>query len=93
MPTISPKKKEKIQEQILHYLFETSPESSFTSKIAQEIARDEEFTKLLLLDLKDKGLIFPVSKNPKGIAYLKRQRWRLSSQAHNAYSNFNNKPQ
>tara|TARA_Y100000310_G_scaffold336694_1_gene421927 strand:- start:2246 stop:2518 length:273 start_codon:yes stop_codon:yes gene_type:complete len=86
MPTISQKKKSKIQEQILHHLFSISPDSVFTSKIAQEIARDEEFTKALLQDLKSKNLLTEVNKNPKGIQYQRRQRWRLSQQAHNIYS-------
>lgn len=87
MPPISSKKKEKIQEQILHHLFEISPNSSFTSKISEEIARDEEFTKFLLQDLKSKSLVSEINKNPKGKPYQKRQRWRLSNQAHEAYSN------
>ena len=86
MPLISQKKKDKIQEQILHHLFSISPESAFTSEIAQEIARDEEFTKDLLLNLKSKLLIIEVNKNPSGKFYLRRQRWRLSSQAYEAYS-------
>mgnify|MGYP001570615748 CR=1 FL=1 len=86
MPKISAKKQEKIQEQILHYLFEISPESAFTSKIAESIARDEEFTKSLLIDLKLKTLITEINKNPNGSQYVKRQRWRLSSQAFEVYS-------
>lgn len=86
MPRISTKKIEKIQEQILHTLFSISPESIFTSKIAQEVARDEEFTKTLLQNLKTKGLITEIKKNPTGKTYLKRQRWRLSQLAFDAYS-------
>ena len=40
MPKISQKKKDKITEQILHHLFSISPEAHFTSKIAEEIARE-----------------------------------------------------
>jgi len=90
MPKISQSKKDKIQEQILHHLFTISPESSFTNKIAEEIARDEEFTKSLLLELKTKGLIHEVNKNPSGTEYLKRQRWRLSNQAFKIYLNHQN---
>jgi len=85
MPKISEQKKEKIQEQILHHLFTTAPEPQFTSKIAESIARDEEFIKSLLLDLKSKNLIVEINKNPEGILYSKRQRWRISDQAFNAY--------
>lgn len=86
MPKISEKKKQKIAEQILHYLFSISPEAVHTNKIADEIARDEEFTKFLLEDLKLKSFILEINKNPDGKAYDKRQRWRLSDAAFNAYS-------
>lgn len=85
MPTISKSKKDKISEQILHYLFTLSPASQFTNKISQEIARDEEFTKSLLLELKQKNLIIEVNKNNDGKDYIRRQRWRLSSPAFQAY--------
>ncbi len=85
MPKISQGKKDKIAEQILHYLFSISPSSSFTSSIANEIARDEEFTKSILQELKNKNLIIEINKNPEGIQYRKRQRWRLSNQAFDAY--------
>ena len=85
MPEISQKKKEKIQEQILHHLFTISPTSQFTNKIAESIARDEEFTKTLLLDLKQRALITEINKNPEGTQYIKRQRWRLSDKAYEAY--------
>jgi len=86
MPRISEAKREKISEQILHHLFSISPQPSFTSHIAEEIARDEEFTKSLLLELKSKDLIAEVNKNSQGMPYLKRQRWRLSNKAYEAYS-------
>ena len=85
MPKISQQKKDKISEQILHYLFSVSPEAIFTSAIGDETARDEEFIKSLLLNLKEKGLVIEVNKNQKGIEYIKRQRWRLSNQAYEAY--------
>jgi predicted transcriptional regulator with HTH domain len=76
MPQISQQKKDKISEQILHHLFSISPESAHTSAIAQEIARDEEFTKSLLQDLKNKKLVIEINKSPKGLDYTRRQRWR-----------------
>jgi ABC-type phosphate transport system substrate-binding protein len=82
---ISKEKKEKISEQILSYLFSISPKSEFTIKIAQELARDEEFTKKLLIDLKNKGLITEIKKNPEGIIYLKRSRWKISDKAYLQY--------
>lgn len=86
MPKISQEKRDKISEQILNFLFSISPEPKFTSDIAREIARDEEFTKLLLLDLKKKTFIVEVNKNQKGTNYLKRQRWRLSNPAFEVFN-------
>jgi hypothetical protein len=91
MPTISNKNKEKISEQILHHLFTISPDSAFTSKIASEIVRDEEFTKSLLTYLKSKKLVIEIKQNSQGNIYLKRQRWRISNDAFEAYSNLNKK--
>jgi predicted transcriptional regulator with HTH domain len=88
---ISNKKKEKISEQILAFLYSINPRSLFTSKIAQEIARDEEFVKKLLLNLKEKKLIIEIKKNSKGIDYLRRSRWRLSDEVYNSYKNHQNK--
>jgi len=87
MPRISDKKKEKISEHLLSIIYSKSPQTLFTSKIAEEIARDEEFTKNLLFELKDKGFVNPITKNPKGVNYKKRIKWRLSNKAHEAYSN------
>lgn len=85
MPPISKKKKDKISEQILYHLFSISPLSTFTNKIAEAIARDEEFTKFLLQDLQKKKLIVEINKSPAGIPYTRRQRWRLSNRAFKIY--------
>jgi len=82
---ISDSKKEKIYEQILALLYSSSPKSLFTVNVAEEIARDEEFVKFLLLDLKKKGLVIEIKKNSEGIAYLKRSRWTLSDIAYQTY--------
>ncbi len=82
---ISKEKRDKISEQILALLFQSSPKLLFTFHIAKEIARDEEFVKNLLLDLKNKGLIVEINKNPKGVSYKKRARWKLSDKAYNIY--------
>ncbi len=85
MPLISPQKIEKILEQILSYLFSIFPNQIFTSDIAKEIARDEEFTKSLLNDLEKKELVIKINKNPKGFKYLRRIRWRISNKSYQIY--------
>ena len=62
---ISNKKREKISEQILAYLYSINPKPTFTSHIAQELARDEEFIKALLIELKNKGLVIEIKKTQK----------------------------
>ena len=85
MPPLSKQKIDKISEQILHYLFTISPDSAFTAIVAKETARDEEFIKSIMLDLEKKKLVSHITKNPKGIDYTKRKRWRLSNEAYAAY--------
>lgn len=82
---ISKEKREKISEQILAYLFLTNPKPLFTFHIAKEIARDEEFVKKLLKEMKKKGLILEITKNPKGKEYIKRSRWKLSEKTYIFY--------
>ncbi len=82
---ISQQKKEKIYEQILALLYSVSPKPLFTFNIAKEIARDEEFVKALLLDLKKKEFIIEIKKNPQGFPYLKRSRWKLSENTYQVY--------
>jgi len=87
---ISNKKKDKIQEQILAYLFSISPKPVFTSNIAQEIARDEEFVKKLLFDLNKKNLIKEIKQNPQGKKYIKRSRWKLKDKTYLFYKSKQN---
>lgn len=84
---ISQKKKDKITEQLLSVLYDSFPESLFTSKLASEIARDEEFVKTLLQEMLKKELVVSITKNKEGTKYQKRMRWRLSNRVHEIYSN------
>ena len=86
---LSKDKIDRIKEEILSTLFRNSPKSLFASEIANNIIRDDEFTKALLLDLEEKKLIVRVVKNDKGIDYAKRLRWRLTSPAYEAYEKLN----
>ena len=63
---ISQEKVKKIKEGILSFLFHSSPRAIFTSQIAAELARDEEFSKKLLSELKKDNLVVAIKKNPKG---------------------------
>ncbi|MBU2576932.1 MAG: hypothetical protein KKF50_04385 [Nanoarchaeota archaeon] len=85
MPKISDQKKEKIAEQILSYLYSVFPKQVFTSDIAKELARDEEFMKDLLKDLEKKELVKKIDKNSQGFQYSRRLRWRISNKAYEIY--------
>ncbi|MAG79042.1 hypothetical protein CMI40_01555 [Candidatus Pacearchaeota archaeon] len=87
MSKISKEKREKIMSNIVAVLYEHSPRALFTSDISKIQARDEEFIKKLLLELKDKKLIIEVKKNPKGISYKRRSRWKLSDATYVIYKN------
>ena len=82
---LSQEKKDKITEQILSFLYHEFPKSHFTSNISKEIARDEEFIKDLMFELKEKQLVISIKKNPKGVFYSRRIRWRISNQVYDAY--------
>ena len=82
---ISRQKIDKISEQIINFLYSKNPQLLFTSQISREIARDEEFIKKILIDLKKKNLLVEIKKNPKGKDYIRRSRWRLSDNAYSAY--------
>jgi len=82
---ISNEKREKISEQILALLYSLNPRSIFTSHIAKEIARDEEFTKNLLLELRNKKLVIEIKMNPKGVIYKRRSRWKLTNLSYQTY--------
>ncbi len=82
---ISKEKTQKISEQIISFLYSNSLKSHFTSHIAKELARDEEFIKKLLLNLKKKNIVIEIKKNPSGEKYLRRSRWRLSPEAYSFY--------
>jgi len=84
---LSQQKKDKISEQILSLLFHSFPKQLFTADIAREIARDEEFIKNILFDLKEKNLLVNIKKNEEGKLFIRRLRWQLTPQAYNAYSN------
>jgi hypothetical protein len=83
---ISKEKRDKVSEQILAFLFQKNPQPQFTSYVAQDIARDEEFTKKLLFSLKGKELVIEIKRNASGLEYLRRSRWKLSPKAYEFYA-------
>jgi len=82
---LSKAKKDKISEQILSFLFHCFPSEPFTAEIAREVARDEEFIKRILFELKEKNLVSIIRKNNKGKVFSRRLKWRLANKVYDVY--------
>ena len=82
---LSQEKKDRIIEQILSFLYHTFPNQPFTAEIARELARDEEFIKRILFELKEKGFVIPIRKNLKGEVFSRRLKWRLTQKVYDIY--------
>jgi predicted transcriptional regulator with HTH domain len=82
---ISNIKRDKIKEQIISVLFRNSPLALFTADIAHEIARDEEFIKVILQEMREQGFISLINMNQNGVLYKRRMRWVLNAQTYEAY--------
>ena len=53
--------------------------------ISREIARDEEFIKRILFELKEKNFVVDIRKNSDGNPFSRRIKWRLSNKVYNVY--------
>jgi len=82
---ISTEKRERIVEQILLFLYNSFPKQPFTAEIAREVARDEEFMKKILYELKEKNLVSSIKKNKKGISFSRRIKWTLTNKVYDLY--------
>ena len=82
---LSEEKRKKIAEQIIGLLYLQNTQPLFTSQIANDLVRDEEFIKTLLLELEQKQLIIRVEKNASGETYTRRVRWRIAPKVYNLY--------
>ena len=85
MSKVSDKKIKKLKEHILSILYETHFNPIFTSNIAEDLIRDEEFTLRLLIELKKEGFIKEINKNTDGKRYLSRKKWILQSKIYDQY--------
>lgn len=83
---LSKAKRDRISEQILSFLYHSFPKQLFTAEISRELARDEEFIKNLLYELKDKGIVSAIKKSATGADFIRRVKWQLTAKAYAAYS-------
>jgi len=82
---LSQEKKDRIAEQILSFLYHSFPNQPFTAEIAREIARDEEFIKRILFELKEKNLVTSLNRNAKGEVFTRRLKWKLTQKVYDVY--------
>ena len=77
MTKISKKKISRIKLQILSLLSKQYPKKFYTAQIAEFLARDEEFTKKILISLKKEGLVEAIREDDKGNFYTRRIKWKM----------------
>ncbi len=80
-----------LKDDIVNILYEHSLKPLFTNEIAEAIRRDKEFTKKLLLDLKNIGLVEELRLNNRKREYLLRKKWRISLNVIKDYEVLNKK--
>lgn len=85
MPKIGEKKVNKLKEEILALLYDHPMNPLFTSEVAEEIIRDEEFTLRILKDLHKDGLINEIKTNQAGREFLARRKWSLKPSVYSQY--------
>ena len=77
-----------LKDDIISILYENNLKPLLTIEIAKELRRDKEFTKKLLLELKEKGILNEIKKNNKGKDYIKRSKWLIKPDIINTYNEF-----
>ena len=90
MTKISDSNIKKLKEQILSVIYTFHFNPLFTSNIAEEMIRDEEFTLRLLNELKKEGFIEEITKNTNGKKYISRKKWILKSKIYDQYKLLSN---
>jgi len=80
MVRLSDKTTTLLKNDILAILYESSLKPMYTSHIATELRRDNEFVLKLLLELKKEKLVREIKKGKRG-DYLARKKWIIPPEA------------
>jgi hypothetical protein len=83
MSRLSDKKRQKIKEEVLRVLYESSPLAISTFRVSEEVIRDNEFILGLIKEMERSGLVVGLRKNKGGKKM--RVKWRLSDKAFKGY--------
>ena len=76
MVKLSQKTISALKDDVMSILYENPLISRSTYEISQELRRDKEFTKKLLLELKNDNFVEEVKKGKRG-EYLTHRKWRI----------------
>ena len=71
----------------VYIVYENNLNPLLTIEISNELRRDKEFTRRLLNELKEQGIITEIKKNNKGKNYLKRSKWAINQEVLNKFQN------
>jgi len=74
-----------LKEDIMSILYEKPLVAMSTYEISVELRRNNEFTKKLLLILKDDGLVEDVGKSNSGREFLRNKKWRIPGKVLKAF--------
>lgn len=85
MSKISKKNIKKIEEDVLRIVFDAGLAGIFTFKIAEELARDDEFVLRILKGLEKNEIIRQVKKSGKGHEYYRKRKWVMTTNAYEKY--------
>ena len=80
MVKLSKKLVELLKDDIANVLYENALKPMFANEIAVAIRRDNEFTKKLLFELKELGVVEEVNLNKRKKCYLIRKKWRIKGE-------------
>ena len=67
-----------LKDDIVTVLYENPLKPMFTNEIAVALRRDNEFTKSLLLELREIGIITNIKMNKRKKEYLIRKKWVIN---------------
>lgn len=87
MVKLSSKTTDKLKDDIISILYENQLNPLLTIEISNELRRDKEFTKRLLCELKEQGILNEIKKNNKGKNYIKRSRWAINQEVLSKFKN------
>ena len=85
MVKLSKKTVELLKDDIISILYERSLVPMSAYEICVELRRNNEFTKKLLLELEEDGLVREVGKNSDGRVYLRNKKWMIPAKVLKAF--------